>query len=43
MAEKIATSPVKTEQTVLSFQTREIRDKFLNNFKDLIEQAKEYI
>ena len=27
----------------LSFQSAEIRDKFLNNFRDLIEQAKEYI
>ena len=27
----------------LSFQSTEIRDKFLNNFRDLIEQAKEYI
>ena len=43
VAEKIATSPVKTEQTVLSFQTREIRDKFLNNFEDLIEMAKDFI
>ena len=30
-------------QSFLSFQTSEIRDKFLNNFKDLIELAKEYI
>ena len=28
---------------VLSFQSVEIRDEFLNNFKDLIEQAKELI
>ena len=28
---------------VLSFQSEEIRDEFLNNFKDLIEQAKELI
>lgn len=27
----------------LSFQSAEIRDKFLENFKDLIEQAKEFI
>lgn len=29
--------------TTLSFQSEEIRDEFLNNFKDLIEQAKELI
>lgn len=28
---------------VLSFQSKEIRDKFLENFKDLIEKAKELI
>lgn len=28
---------------VLSFQSKEIRDKFLENFKDLIEEAKELI
>lgn len=28
---------------VLSFQSKEIRDEFLKNFKDLIEQAKELI
>ena len=28
---------------ILSFQSLEIRDEFLNNFKDLIEQAKELI
>ena len=28
---------------VLSFQSEEIRDEFLKNFKDLIEQAKELI
>lgn len=28
---------------VLSFQSREIRDMFLENFRDLIEQAKEFI
>ena len=42
-SEKIATSPVKIEQKVLSFQTSEIRDKFLDNFKDLIEKAKDFI
>ena len=30
-------------QYVLSFQSKEIRDEFLKNFKDLIEQAKELI
>ena len=29
--------------SVLSFQSAEIRDEFLKNFKDLIEQAKELI
>ena len=29
--------------TVLSFQSEEIRDKFLENFRDLIEEAKELI
>ena len=33
----------KYNNTFLSFQSKEIRDKFLDNFKDLIEQAKEYI
>lgn len=28
---------------ILSFQSREIRDEFLENFKDLIEEAKELI
>ena len=27
----------------LAFQSKELRDKFLENFKDLIEQAKEFI
>ena len=31
------------EQRVLSFQSEEIRDEFLKNFKDLIEKAKELI
>jgi hypothetical protein len=30
-------------QYVLSFQSKEIRNEFLKNFKDLIEQAKELI
>lgn len=29
--------------SILSFQTAEIRDKFLDNFRDLIEEAKELI
>ena len=29
--------------TVLSFQSEEIRDKFLENFRDLVEEAKELI
>lgn len=28
---------------ILSFQTKELRDKFLNNFKNLINQVKELI
>lgn len=28
---------------ILSFQSKEIRDKFLENFRDLIEEAKELI
>ena len=28
---------------ILSFQSMEVRDEFWNNFKDLIEQAKELI
>lgn len=31
------------DSEILSFQTSEIRDKFLNNFRDLIEQAKELL
>lgn len=30
-------------QTVLSFQSEKVRDKFLKNFKDLIIEAKEFI
>lgn len=33
----------EVSQVFLSFQSREIRDLFVKNFKDLIEQAKEYI
>lgn len=32
-----------SERRVLSFQSEEVRDEFLKNFKDLIEQAKELI
>ena len=31
------------EQHVLSFQSEEIRDEFLKNFSELIEEAKEFI
>lgn len=31
------------EQRVLSFQSEEVRDEFFNNFRELIEQAKELI
>ena len=40
---KITSIDTWNVQSFLSFQTSEIRDKFLNNFKDLIELAKEYI
>lgn len=30
-------------QSLLSFQSEEVRDKFLENFRDLIEEAKELI
>ena len=33
----------KVSQVFLSFQSKEIRDLFVKNFKDLIELAKEYI
>lgn len=32
-----------TVNTILSFQSKEVRDQFLENFKDLIEEAKELI
>lgn len=31
------------KSSVLSFQSEEVRDKFFNNFRDLIEEAKELI
>lgn len=34
---------VKTANTFLSFQSKEIAEQFLENFKDLIEEAKELI
>lgn len=40
---KITSIYRRNVQSFLSFQTSEICDKFLNNFKDLIELAKEYI
>ena len=39
----IAKETYVTMATVLSFQSEEIRDKFLENFRDLIEEAKELI
>ncbi len=33
----------KHNNTFLSFQSKEIRDKFLKNFKDIIEIAKDLI
>ena len=40
---KIETSINASIGRVLSFQSAEIRDQFLENFKDLIEEAKELI
>ena len=42
-ADNISIASYKRIKSFLSFQSKEIRDKFLDNFKDLIEQAKEYI
>ena len=42
-ADNISIASYKRTKSFLSFQSKEIRDKFLDNFKDLIEQAKEYI
>lgn len=41
--DKISSAEYKHDNTFLSFQSAEIRDEFLKNFKDLIYQAKEYI
>lgn len=40
---KIACCGYQATQKLLSFQSREVRNKFLENFKDLIEEAKELI
>ena len=40
---KIERNNFNLANSVISFQSEEIRDKFLNNFKDLIEQAKELL
>ena len=40
---KIKPSTNVAFNNVLSFQSAEIRDKFLENFRDLIEEAKELI
>jgi hypothetical protein len=40
---KIDTNIFLDISIILSFQSKEIRDKFYNNFKDLIEVAKEFI
>ena len=42
-ADNIRITSYKRSKSFLSFQSKEIRDKFLDNFKDLIELAKEYI
>ena len=39
-ADKIYSGDIYKTQSVLSFKTKELRDKFLENFRDLIEIAK---
>lgn len=39
----VVKSFTSTSSRVLSFQSGEIRDEFYNNFKDLIEECKEFI
>lgn len=41
--DQITTSTDTYINSILSFQSEEIRDKFLENFKDLIEEAKELL
>ena len=40
---RIYIEPIFYHSSVLSFQSEEIRDEFLKNFRELIEQAKELI
>ena len=40
---EIISSTNVTISRILSFQSKEVKDKFLENFKDLIEEAKELI
>lgn len=40
---EVCTDTCTITKGVLSFQSAEIRDEFLNNFRDLIEKAKELI
>lgn len=40
---KIITSNTINTNSILTFQSQKIRDKFLENFRDLIEEAKELI
>lgn len=40
---EVSTSVTEHMNRVLSFQSSEVRDEFLKNFKDLIEEAKEMI
>lgn len=40
---KITSSSVTCTNSILTFQSQEIRDEFLENFRDLIEEAKELI
>lgn len=41
--DQITPSGTTCTSSILSFQSREIRDKFLENFRNLIEEAKELI
>lgn len=40
---RVDTGTTQYQSCVLSFQTKELRDKFLDNFRDLIEEAKDLL
>lgn len=42
-ANQIENAMFQEEQRILTFRTREIRDKFLETFRDLIEECKEFL